>query len=329
MLTDRRILDIVLAHGDDLDTACRELVSGANAEGGRDRSNFDSLGIERPCRKRGPGDQHHRSAGDQPAGGFDRTIVASCGAVGCDRLREHPVAQLDDEDRGGGDDHKPRNSKPYFSDVLTQREQRKIVRGVQQDRHDQRQSHIFGAPAQARSDQQRAHRKPVDAVAGDGGDRPQRRDHFPAAGRNDEEEVLEGGKAERDGKRQHEKVLQTAYVDVLFGEADEDEELDRFFRERCEQDRCDAGLRDRAGPLQRQEIAERQFNRERRQRAHRADQKRIPGRFRLPAAARLGDPVGQEDQRRGNRGQQDDEFHQWPALGPMVAPRMTRASRAA
>jgi serine/threonine protein phosphatase PrpC len=36
MLDDRRILDIVSAHGADLETACRDLVVAANAEGGRD-----------------------------------------------------------------------------------------------------------------------------------------------------------------------------------------------------------------------------------------------------------------------------------------------------
>ena len=36
MLPDARILEIVSAHGADLEAACRELVSGANAEGGRD-----------------------------------------------------------------------------------------------------------------------------------------------------------------------------------------------------------------------------------------------------------------------------------------------------
>lgn len=36
MVSDRRILEIITAHGDDVAGACRELVSEANAEGGRD-----------------------------------------------------------------------------------------------------------------------------------------------------------------------------------------------------------------------------------------------------------------------------------------------------
>ena len=36
MLPDRRILEIITAHGADLEVACRELVSEANAQGGRD-----------------------------------------------------------------------------------------------------------------------------------------------------------------------------------------------------------------------------------------------------------------------------------------------------
>src|SRR5204862_561064 len=36
MVSDRRILEIVTTHGADLEGACRELVSEANAQGGRD-----------------------------------------------------------------------------------------------------------------------------------------------------------------------------------------------------------------------------------------------------------------------------------------------------
>jgi protein phosphatase len=36
MLSDEEILKIAITHGDNLETACRELVSGANLAGGRD-----------------------------------------------------------------------------------------------------------------------------------------------------------------------------------------------------------------------------------------------------------------------------------------------------
>ena len=283
--------------------------------------------LSRPCRKQRAADHSDCAAQDQRVGCFNRLVIAPRGAVKLDSGRKQKVAERDHENGRHGNGNQPDCARQRLSAVA--REQREIIRGMQGDRDDQciSDSPEAAITAQTCSHQQGAHRQSIDTMTGNGCDRSRRCGDRPIALGNDEAKVLERRKTKRHGERDDENILHAPDVDLLLREAQEDEKLDRLFRNRGERG-VHHGRQRGTRPVERNEIAKPELARYRREGANGTEDECVPGRFRSKAATCFADAIGKNDERRHDRRRENDGLdHPWRALCRTRTPAMTKTRK--